>query len=470
MFDNYQKDSPFNFNNESADSSNPFDFGNSSIENQSSPFDFNKDLRKNSSPFEFSSENSHGTGLDISESLKRSGSIFDSRNDTKDSNNFSESTFGELNARESNYSNLSVVDKMRGLTGGRLDNSTDIDLNEQYNDSSLDKRTFGGAYNVTLTDIYTKTTLLNQHFNLYTDSMIEEKENNQLEGDFNKDSIEQASREQGTFLSTLTKSEEMKTTAKTETTEEETRLGKAIKRKIGTSSFGISTEIISAVGAIEAGMKTAEEEAVAGAAALGIFEKYKKNAGEEQETLMGKYSKKANKEDSEDSEEPEDSENSEESKDKKSLSNFNNKKTDKTKTDSSFYLEKDNSHEENHENSEISSPLLMSSKTKNKGKKLLGDSINDTPIGVNKNKTNPEYIRKLKDLKIKYGSDLLTREEEEFILRTGKDISPLNISVNELRKIKNKLEAELSLMEEKDIRIKNKIDLYKKIIMKKILG
>jgi len=107
-------------------------------------------------------------------------SIFDSRNDTKDSNNLAGSAggsvFAELNMRERNEGNLSIVDRMRGIEGKRLDNSGEISLADQYNDASLDKRAMGGAYNITLVDTYKDKRLWNAVHGLNFDGMVENEE------------------------------------------------------------------------------------------------------------------------------------------------------------------------------------------------------------------------------------------------------------------------------------------------------
>ena len=99
-------------------------------------------------------------------------SVFDSRNDTKTSNNFTSSVFSELNVQEKKYSNFSMVDRIIGLETGSLDNSGEISLAEQYKYKNLDKRVIGGAYNVTLSDIYSNNTLYASHMGLITDSFI----------------------------------------------------------------------------------------------------------------------------------------------------------------------------------------------------------------------------------------------------------------------------------------------------------
>lgn len=113
-------------------------------------------------------------------------SIFDTRNVTDESNNMLKSIYAEFNIRESKTGQVNVLDKMRGLQGARLDNSGEVSLAEQLIDSRLDKRTFNGVYNVTISDVYKNKNLMNQHFNLYSDGMVEDVEHSELEGDFNK--------------------------------------------------------------------------------------------------------------------------------------------------------------------------------------------------------------------------------------------------------------------------------------------
>jgi len=119
-------------------------------------------------------------------------SVFDSRNQTKDSNNLAgmgnSSVFAELNMRERNEGNLSVIDRMRGIEGKRLDNSGEISLADQYNDKALDKRAMGGAYNITLSDTYKDKKLWNEVHGLNTDGFVKnEDEDSQSFYLFNKE-------------------------------------------------------------------------------------------------------------------------------------------------------------------------------------------------------------------------------------------------------------------------------------------
>lgn len=127
--------------------------------------------------------NNNGFSLIDMYSSEGSSSVFDSRNDTKGSNNLfgGESIYAEMNKRETNHGSLSMVDRLRGVQAGRFDLGDGVSLAEQYNDKSLDKRTFGGAYNVTISDIYKDDSLFREHHNLYTDGYIKEQESTQLD-------------------------------------------------------------------------------------------------------------------------------------------------------------------------------------------------------------------------------------------------------------------------------------------------
>jgi len=435
MFDNNQ-DSPFDFNNKQDSSfSSPFDFNNDQKEKSQNPFDFNKNTKTQSNPFDFNKGNDNYGGLNISESLRRSGSIFDSRNDSKESNNFSDSCFGELNQREANYSNMSVVDKMRGLTGGRLDNSADIDLYEQYNDSALDKRTFGGAYNVTLTDIYGSKTLLNQHFNLYTDSMIEEEENNQLEGDFNKGITKNGDNNQPATLFD-------KYRGNGDSTEPETLMGKYSKKKPDK----------------ELNMESIIESTV----------EIKKN---NEEDLLDKYKKKKNEDCNEEVEGEEDSD--------KLVSVYAKKEKIYKYMEDAYESEdcddicdtcEDKSCEKDSKQIDIccKKPIIK----KIREKVFLSHTFSDAPIGVDRNKTKIQNILNLKDIEFKYGEGVLNRAEVSYILNNGSDNSIINLSIEELRERKRILEKELlkNIGDIRKYKILRKIELYKKILIKKILG
>ena len=102
-----------------------------------------------------------------------SGSSFDTRSQHHASHIIGgQSLFSSLNVRDDNMKHLSIVDRMRGIQASRLNFGDNASLDEQYNDSSLDKRVFGGAYNVTTSDIYKDKSLFKAHFNLFTDSFI----------------------------------------------------------------------------------------------------------------------------------------------------------------------------------------------------------------------------------------------------------------------------------------------------------
>lgn len=82
-----------------------------------------------------------------------------------------------FNVRASNYGNLSIVDKMRGVQSNRLNMDADITLTEMYADKALDTRFGGGQYNVTITDIYQDSDLFNEYHGLNTDGKIKIREN-----------------------------------------------------------------------------------------------------------------------------------------------------------------------------------------------------------------------------------------------------------------------------------------------------
>lgn len=82
-----------------------------------------------------------------------------------------------INIRASNYGNMSIVDKMRGIESNRLNIDGDVTLAEMYSDKSLDRRFGGGMYNVTIADIYLDNNLYKEHHKLNTDGKIEIKEN-----------------------------------------------------------------------------------------------------------------------------------------------------------------------------------------------------------------------------------------------------------------------------------------------------
>jgi len=274
-----------------------------------------------------------------------SQSIFDTRNYDSSSNNFSGSVFGELNKREANYGSLSIIDKMRGLTGGRLDMSGDIGLTEQYADKSLDKRTFNGVYNVSLVDIYKDRKLFKAHFNLHTDGMVEEEEHSYLEGDMGKEAGNRSKNDRGF------------------------------------------------VGLIKESLTEKEEN---------IFKESKDSFTGSEKTLRVHKSEE--------------------------------KKEEKKK------------------------------------KRLEIEDLSDAPISSDNMQAKFENVMNLKDLKIRYGENILTKEEEEVILSSGKDFSILSLTVKELRKKVSDIENELKELNgiEYDLLLKE-LNLYKKVLMKKIL-
>jgi len=103
------------------------------------------------------------------------------------SNDKGTSRHADLNAREANYGNLSVLDKMRGMQSNRLNMDGDVTLAEQYADKSLDRRFGDGRHNVTMTDVYTDEHLYRAVKGLNTDGFIEEPAENALdiEGNMN---------------------------------------------------------------------------------------------------------------------------------------------------------------------------------------------------------------------------------------------------------------------------------------------
>jgi len=94
------------------------------------------------------------------------------------SNDKGTSSMADLNVREANYGNFSVIDKMRGMQANKLNIDGDITLTEQYSDKSLDRRFGDGRHNVTMTDIYTDEHLYRAVRGLNTDGFIEEAAEN----------------------------------------------------------------------------------------------------------------------------------------------------------------------------------------------------------------------------------------------------------------------------------------------------
>ena len=86
-----------------------------------------------------------------------------------------------INIRGINQDNFSIVDKMRGIQGGKIDIDNEISLTETYLDKSLDTKVMGGLYSRTITDMYQNERLFKAVQGLYTDGIIEEKENYVLE-------------------------------------------------------------------------------------------------------------------------------------------------------------------------------------------------------------------------------------------------------------------------------------------------
>ncbi len=90
----------------------------------------------------------------------------------------------KINYRASNYGNMSLIDKMRGVQANRLNlDSESVSLAESYADKTLDKRVMNGAYNVSITDIYANEQAFEAHFNLHTDGFVEVKENPLIDTD-----------------------------------------------------------------------------------------------------------------------------------------------------------------------------------------------------------------------------------------------------------------------------------------------
>jgi len=88
-----------------------------------------------------------------------------------------ESNVSDLNVRGSNYGNMNLLDRMRGLQANRLNMETDsVSLSEQYSDASLDKRAMGGMYNTTLSDIYNDKTKYAAHHGLTYDGYVDIKD------------------------------------------------------------------------------------------------------------------------------------------------------------------------------------------------------------------------------------------------------------------------------------------------------
>lgn len=100
-------------------------------------------------------------------------SLLDLYSNNQNNNNVS----SIFNIRESNYGNLSVIDKMRGIQAHRLNMDKNITLAEMYVDKNLDKRFGNGQYNVTITDIYQNQDLFNEYHGLNTDGKVKIKEN-----------------------------------------------------------------------------------------------------------------------------------------------------------------------------------------------------------------------------------------------------------------------------------------------------
>lgn len=89
-----------------------------------------------------------------------------------------------FNVRASNYGNMSLIDKMRGIQANRLDLSgNEVSLAEGYADRSLDFRTMGGLYNATLTDVYSDRRRFEAMHGLLTDGLYSTPENAQMDLD-----------------------------------------------------------------------------------------------------------------------------------------------------------------------------------------------------------------------------------------------------------------------------------------------
>jgi len=78
-----------------------------------------------------------------------------------------------LNVRGSRHGNLNLIDRMRGVEANFIDLDNDsVSLAESYSDKTLDKRVMNGAYNVTLTDVYSDAGLFMAFHGLYTDGIV----------------------------------------------------------------------------------------------------------------------------------------------------------------------------------------------------------------------------------------------------------------------------------------------------------
>lgn len=307
--------------------------------------------------------------MGFSDSFESSSqSIFDSRSATDTSNNMTQSVYAELNQRERNYGSLSVIDKMRGVTGGRLDMSGSIGLTEQYMDSSLDKRTFNGTYNVTLTDIYKDEKLFKSHFGLHTDSFVEEEESNLLEGDMARDHGKKAEHDQG-FVGIVNRSNR--------------------NNKIGSNTLESTSDL----------MPSEENEDMS-----SVF------VGSD-----------------------------------KTLRNI----TKETRQE-----------------------RLQREKEKVRKAREQQLKFDDAPIAQDSlDKAKDENVRMLKDIERKYGSEILTKEDKDNILKFGIDTSLASESVEGIQKRIKFIEEEINNCsdDKKKAILNKKLELYKKLLMQKIL-
>jgi len=305
-------------------------------------------------------------------------------------NNQGSSIFLEFNKREANHNNFSVLDKMRGLVAGRLDNHSDISLSEQYLDKSLDRRVMNGMYNVTITDIYKDTKLMKAHLGLHYDGLIDDEEHIQIQGD----AAAKKSKKTGWGLIDL---EAKSVLIPTEEEEKEIQAKKA-SQSVGQKGSYISKRNISIGEAFTIG----EDH-------LPVQEAGEMEFGENEIDLGS--------------------------------------------------------------NSEKYTVPLDTSGPKVRSLEEESESDDFEILSEDRRQKSAENIMKLKDLKILHGESFFTKAEEEHILNTGVDVS---IFSYDYKYIKN-------LVEETQIKIKNEpsetvqltlqksLELYRKVLMKKIL-
>ena len=171
------------YDNSSSISASPFDskspFDSTSSPSMTSPFDFK-------SPFDSTSSPSMASPFD-------SKSPFDAPSSSQEGLPSLTSSIGlnsadgpsnltNLNGRIENYGGNSVIDAMRGAQGRRLNNNAEaVSLAEMYGDASLDTRFAGGAYNVTLSDIYADRNKFEVAMGIQTGMILRDRENDDLE-------------------------------------------------------------------------------------------------------------------------------------------------------------------------------------------------------------------------------------------------------------------------------------------------